>query len=132
MADLFLQGSPCQRYSFSVVCSAAGGYSPPTSNERHLQNQKIEPQNTVRSQTHVSLLPTSLLKLSVASPLPSPQFENVLPLLGRGAPGADDGHHRHHHHGDDADGDDDDDEEVAVLLGRDAAVGRVHLPDGRL
>lgn len=57
---------------------------------------------------------------------------NVLPLLRRGAPGADDGHGHHGHHRDDAHGDHDDDEEVAVLLGGDAAVGRVHLPDGGL
>lgn len=71
---------------------------------------------------------------SWASPnFPSiPRAENVLSLLCRGAPGTDDGHHHHHHHRDDADGDDDDDKEVAVLLGGDAAVGRVHLPDGGL
>lgn len=107
-----------------------------TSNKWHLQNQKAEPQNAVQPQNphlHSRNAVAQICFEHEHLPFPSTMwFGNVLPLLCWGAPGADDGHHHHHHHGDDADGDDDDDKEVAVLLGCDAAMGRVHLPDGGL
>ena len=56
----------------------------------------------------------------------------LLPLLGRGAPGADERHDDDHNHSDGAHGHDDDDQEVTVLLRRDATVRRSHLTNGRL
>lgn len=56
----------------------------------------------------------------------------LLSLLSGGTPRADQRHHHHHHHGDGSHRDHDDDQKVAILLGRDAAVRRTHLTNGRL